>query len=152
MRVIIMGCGRRGSALAALLDAEGHDVTVLDVDAAAFSFLPDSFGGTEIVGNGTDEDSLRRAGIEQADAFVSTTRGDNRNVMAAQMAKHIFNVSRVITLIHDPIREEMYSALGLRTVSPTRIVAHSLREALLAEEGAPEPASGAAEQAQGENM
>jgi len=134
MRVIIMGCGRRGSALAALLDAEGHDVTVLDNDAAAFSFLPDSFGGTEIVGNGTDEDSLRRAGIEQADAFVSTTRGDNRNVMAAQMAKHIFSVPRVITLIHDPIREEMYRSLGLRTVSPTRIVAQSLREALLAEE------------------
>jgi trk system potassium uptake protein len=134
MRVIIMGCGRRGAALATMLDAEGHDVTVLDVDAAAFSFLPDSFGGTEIVGNGADVDSLRRAGIEQADAFVSTTRGDNRNVMAAQMAQHIFNVPRVITLVHDPIREEMYKALGLRTVSPTRIVAASLREALVAEE------------------
>jgi trk system potassium uptake protein TrkA len=151
MKVIIMGCGRRGSALAALLDSEGHDVTVLDVDAAAFSFLPDSFGGTEIVGNGTDEDSLRRAGIEQADAFVSTTRGDNRNVMAAQMAKHIFNVSRVITLIHDPIREEMYRSLGLRTVSPTRIIAHSLKEALLAEESVPEPSLSAGEAAQGGN-
>lgn len=134
MRVIIMGCGRRGAALATMLDTEGHDVTILDVDAAAFSFLPDSFAGTEIVGNGADEDSLRRAGIEQADAFVCTTRGDNRNVMAAQMAKHIFNVSRVITLVHDPIREEMYSSLGLRTVSPTRIVTRSLREALLAED------------------
>jgi len=148
MRVIIMGCGRRGSALAAMLDEEGHDVTVLDVDAAAFSFLPDSFGGTEIVGNGADEDSLRRAGIEQADAFVSTTRGDNRNVMAAQMAKHIFSVPRVISLIHDPIREEMYRSLGLRTVSPTRIVARSLREALLAEEPVPEASVGAGETAE----
>jgi trk system potassium uptake protein TrkA len=148
MRIIIMGCGRRGSALAAMLDSEGHDVTVLDVDAAAFSFLPDSFGGTEIVGNGTDEDSLRRAGIEQADAFVSTTRGDNRNVMAAQMAKHIFGVSRVITLVHDPIREEMYAALGLRTVSPTKIIARSLKEALLAEESAPESSGAASETAQ----
>ncbi|MGA2285738.1 MAG: TrkA family potassium uptake protein [Dehalococcoidia bacterium] len=146
MRVIIMGCGRRGAALATMLDGEGHDVTVLDVDAAAFSFLPDSFAGTEIVGNGADEDSLRRAGIEQADAFVCTTRGDNRNVMAAQMAKHIFNVPRVITLVHDPIREEMYRSLGLRTVSPTRIVAGSLREAILADDGG--EASGAAEEAQ----
>jgi trk system potassium uptake protein TrkA len=151
MRVIIMGCGRRGSTLAAMLDAEGHDVTVLDVDAAAFSFLPDDFGGTEIVGNGTDEDSLRRAGIEQADAFVSTTRGDNRNVMAAQMAKHFFNVPRVITLVHDPIREEIYRSLGLRTVSPTLIVARSLKEALLAEEGPPEAGGGAGEATQGEN-
>jgi len=148
MKVIIMGCGRRGSALAAMLDSEGHDVTVLDVDAAAFSFLPDSFGGTEIVGNGTDEDSLRRAGIEQADAFVSTTRGDNRNVMAAQMARHIFGVSRVITLVHDPIREEIYRALGLRTVSPTRIVAKSLKEALLAEESVAEPSVSSGETAQ----
>ncbi len=140
MRVIIMGCGRRGAALATMLDGEGHVVTVLDVDAAAFSFLPDSFAGTEIVGNGTDEDSLRRAGIEQADAFVSTTRGDNRNVMAAQMAKHIFNVSRVITLVHDPIREEMYRSLGFRTVSPTRIIAESLKEAILADGAGEEPA------------
>ncbi|HUS81780.1 MAG TPA: TrkA family potassium uptake protein [Dehalococcoidia bacterium] len=151
MRVIIMGCGRRGSTLAAMLDAEGHDVTVLDVDAAAFSFLPDDFGGTEIVGNGADEDSLRCAGIEQADAFVSTTRGDNRNVMAAQMAKHIFNVPRVITLVHDPIREEMYRSLGLRTVSPTLIVAHSLKEALLAEESALGGGVGGVEAAEGGN-
>jgi trk system potassium uptake protein TrkA len=151
MRVIIMGCGRRGSTLAAMLDAEGHDVTILDVDAAAFSFLPDDFGGTEIVGNGADEDSLRGAGVEQADAFVSTTRGDNRNVMAAQMAKHIFNVPRVITLVHDPIREEMYRSLGLRTVSPTLIVARSLKEALLAEESAPEAGVGGGEAAQGGN-
>jgi trk system potassium uptake protein TrkA len=146
MRVIIMGCGRRGAALATMLDGEGHDVTVIDVDAAAFSFLPDSFAGTEIVGSGTDEDSLRRAGIEQADVFVSTTRGDNRNVMAAQMAKHIFNVARVITLVHDPIREEMYRSLGFRTVSPTRIIAESLREAILADDGG--EATGAAAEAQ----
>ena len=147
MRVIIMGCGRRGAALAALLDAEGNDVTVLDIDAAAFSFLPDSFGGTEIVGNGTDEDSLRRAGIEQADAFVSTTRGDNRNVMAAQMAKHVFGVARVISLIHDPIREEMYGSLGLRTVSPTKIVAASLKEALQADEKTAEPMTAGGDEA-----
>ncbi len=134
MKIIIMGSGRRGSELAALMDREGHEVTVLDIDASAFSFLPDNFQGAKIVGNGIDEDVLRRAGIEQADAFICTTRGDNRNVMAAQMAKHLFNVPRVITLIHDPIREEMYRSLGLRTVSPTRVVAHYLKEALEADD------------------
>ncbi|MDI6857734.1 MAG: TrkA family potassium uptake protein [Dehalococcoidia bacterium] len=134
MKIIIMGSGRRGAEVAAALDREGHEVTILDTEPAAFSFLPDDFGGTKIVGNGIDEDALRRAGIEEADAFLSTTRGDNRNVMAAQIAKHLFNVPRVITLIHDPIREEMYRALGLRTVSPTRIVAHSLKEALEADD------------------
>lgn len=134
MKIIIMGSGRRGAEVAAALDREGHEVTVLDIEPAAFSFLPDDFGGAKIVGNGIDEDALRRAGIEEADAFVSTTRGDNRNVMAAQIAKHLFNVPRVITLIHDPIREEMYRALGLRTVSPTRIIANSLKEALEADD------------------
>lgn len=137
MKIIIMGSGRRGAELASLLDKEGHEVTVLDTEPAAFTFLPDDFGGTKIVGNGIDEDALRRAGIEEVDAFVSTTRGDNRNVMAAQIAKHLFNVPRVITLIHDPIREEMYRSLGLRTVSPTLIVAHSLKEALEADDTNP---------------
>jgi trk system potassium uptake protein TrkA len=137
MKIIIMGVGRRGAELASLLDKEGHQITVLDTEPAAFTFLPDDFGGMKIVGNGIDEDALRRAGIEEADAFVSTTRGDNRNVMAAQIAKHLFNIPRVITLIHDPIREEMYRSLGLRTVSPTRIVAHSLKDALEADDTQP---------------
>lgn len=142
MRVIIMGCGRRGAELATLLDADGHDVVVLDVEERAFRFLPDGFGGARIVGNGIDHDVLRRAGAERADAFVSTTRGDNRNVMAAQIAKHMFAVPRVLSLIHDPIREETYRALGLRTVSPTRVVARLLKEKLEAEEE-PEPVSSA---------
>lgn len=134
MRVIIMGCGRRGAELATLLDREGHEVVILDLDERAFRFLPDSFGGTKMVGNCIDQDVLRRAGAERSDAFVSCTRGDNRNVMAAQIAKHIFGVPRVLSLIHDPIREETYHALGLRTVSPTRVVARLLKEALEAEE------------------
>jgi len=138
VRVIIMGCGRRGAELAALLDREGHDVVILDLEERAFRFLPDGFGGTKIVGNGIDQDVLRRAGAERADAFVSTTRGDNRNVMAAQIAKHMFGVRRVVSLIHDPIRDETYRALGLRTVSPTRVVPRLLKDALEAEDE-PEP-------------
>lgn len=134
MQIIVMGSGRRGAEFASLMDREGHSVTVLDNDAAAFSFLPDDFHGRKIVANGLDEDALREAGIEHAEVFVVTTRGDNRNVMAAQMAKHIFNVPRVIALIHDPIREEMYRSLGLRTVSPTRIVAQRLKDLLEAEQ------------------
>jgi trk system potassium uptake protein TrkA len=134
MRVIIMGCGRRGAELATLLDADGHDVVILDIEERAFRFLPDGFGGSRIVGNGIDQDVLRRAGAERADAFVSTTRGDNRNVMAAQIAKYMFGVPRVLSLIHDPIREETYRALGLRTVSPTRVVARLLKEKLEAED------------------
>ena len=130
MKVIIMGCGRVGARLAALLDADGHTVTVLDRDAYSFRRLPSDFGGTALVGNGLDEEALRRAGIEEADAFVTVTQGDNRNVMAAQIAKHIFNVPKVVCRIYDPLRQELYQTLGLETISPTTIFAQILKEKL----------------------
>lgn len=127
MRILIMGCGRVGAHLAGLLDADGYSVTILDTDAYSFRRLPPDFKGTALVGDGIDEESLKRAGIEQADAFVAVTQGDNRNVMAAQIAKHIFEVPRVVCRIYDPIREEMYHSLGLETISPTREAAALLR-------------------------
>ena len=132
MRVVIMGCGRVGAQLAISLDRDGHDVTVLDLRESQFGrFLPNDFGGRKIVGDGRDQDVLRKAGVEGADAFVSCTAGDNRNVMAAQMAKHIFNVPRVVCRIYDPLREEMYKMLGLRTISPTKVGAQLLMDALM---------------------
>jgi trk system potassium uptake protein TrkA len=128
MKVIIMGCGRVGAQLASLLDAEGHQVTVLDNDTYSFRRLPSSFNGNALFGNGIDEESLRKAGIEDVDIFVALTQGDNRNVMACQIAKHIFNVPRVMCRIYDPLREEMYSALGLETISPTKVFAQLLKE------------------------
>ncbi len=128
MKILIMGCGRVGARLATLLDEDGHKVTVLDNDTYSFRRLPSSFGGTALYGNGTDEESLKKAGIEETDIFVAVTQGDNRNVMACQISKHIFKVPRVVCRIYDPLREEMYSALGLETISPTKIIAQLLKE------------------------
>lgn len=137
MKVIIMGCGRVGSELATELDREGNDVTILDVNSYQFTrFLPESFSGRKITGNGVDEDTLRRAGIEEADAFVAVTAGDNRNAMASQIAKHIFGVERVVCRIYDPIREQMYKNLGLRTIAPTRVGTQLVKEALTAQDDA----------------
>ena len=123
-----MGCGRVGGRLATLLDAEGHKVVIIDIDSYSFRWLPSTFKGTALVGNALDEETLIKAGIENADMFVSTTQGDNRNVMAAQMAKHIYNVPRVASRIYDPIREEMYSKLGIETISPTKVGAELLQK------------------------
>ncbi len=128
MNILIMGCGRVGARLAAIMAKEGHTVTILDLDSYSFRRLPTDFEGTATVGDGTDEDSLKRAGIEEADVFVAVTQGDNRNVMAAQIAKHIFNVPKVLCRIYDPIREELYHSLGLETISPTKVGAQLLRE------------------------
>ena len=128
MKVVIMGCGRVGAQLAALLDSDGHQVSVLDTNDYSFRRLPPDFSGTALLGNGTDEDVLKRASIEEADVFVAVTQGDNRNVMAAQIAKHIFNVPKVICRIYDPLRRELYSTLGLEAFSPTTIFAQMLKE------------------------
>ena len=130
MKVVIMGCGRVGAQLATLLDNDGHDVTVLDIDTYSFRRLPPTFGGTALQGNGIDEEALKRAGIEEADAFIVVTQGDNRNVMAAQIAKHIFNVPKVICRIYDPLRQELYQTLGLEAISPTTVFAQILKEKL----------------------
>jgi trk system potassium uptake protein TrkA len=130
MKVIIMGCGRVGAELATLFDREGQEVTILDIDPDSFGQLPAEFKGSRVVGNGIDQDVLRRVGLADADAFVAVTPGDNRNVMASQMAKHIFGVPRVVCRIFDPVRQELYHNLGLVTVSPTKEVARLLKEAL----------------------
>ena len=130
MKVVIMGCGRVGAQLAGMLDAEGHSVTVLDNNAYSFRRLPPNFGGIALLGNGIDEEALKKAGIEEADAFVAVTQGDNRNVMAAQIAKHIFDVPRAVCRIYDPLRWELYQTLGLETLSPTLTFTQMLKEKL----------------------
>jgi trk system potassium uptake protein TrkA len=128
MKILIMGCGRVGARLASMLDAGGHEVTIMDIDTYSFRRLPSSFSGTALFGNGIDQEVLKRAGIEGVDIFVALTQGDNRNVMSCQIAKHVFNVPRVICRIYDPLREEMYAALGLETISPTKVFAQLLKE------------------------
>ena len=128
MKIIIVGCGRVGAQLATLLDSDGHQVTVLDTDTYSFRRLPSTFNGTALAGNGVDQETLKKAGIEQVDVFIAVTQGDNRNVMAAQIAKHIFNVSKVICRIYDPIRQDLYSTLGIEAISPTTVFAQILKE------------------------
>jgi trk system potassium uptake protein TrkA len=125
-----MGCGRVGAQLAGLLDSEGHSVTVLDTDAYSFHRLPPTFKGTALTGNGLDQELLKKAGVVEADAFVAVTQGDSRNVLAAQIAKHIFHVPKVVCRIYDPGRQELYSTLGLEALSPTILFAQMLKEKL----------------------
>jgi trk system potassium uptake protein len=134
MNVVIVGCGRVGSTLAMLLDEEGHQVTVVDTDKAAFKHLPDAFKGVTYLGNGADLDVLRNIGIDRVDWFLALTQGDNRNLMSAQIAKEIFGVKRVIAKVNDPIRADIYRGKGILTFSRTTILAVLLR-AMLREEG-----------------
>ena len=130
MNIIIMGCGRVGAGLAQVLDAEGHKVTIIDVDSKRFDELSPDFSGMAFLGDATDEEVLRKAGMEQADAFVALTRNDERNAMAAQIAREIFNIPKVLCRIYDPLREEFYRGLGLEALSPVRVFVRLLQEKL----------------------
>jgi len=122
MKVVLMGCGRVGARVASILDHNGHAVTVIDTEARAFRRLSPEFGGDTVLGTGIDEDVLKSAGIETADAFIAVTNGDNRNIMAGQVARTMFNVREVIVRIYDPVREDTYRRLGLTTICPTTTI------------------------------
>ena len=122
MKIAIVGCGRVGAMLAAILDAGGNDVAIIDLSTTAFDRLPETFKGSAIRGNGTDEDVLRRAGTQGADLFLALTEGDNRNVMSAQLAAEALGVDKVIAKINDPLRATAYAELGLATLCRTGLM------------------------------
>jgi trk system potassium uptake protein TrkA len=126
MRTIIVGCGRVGANLAGRLVREGDEVTVIDLRTEAFDRLEDDFPGQANRADGTDEDALRRAGAEGADRFFALTEGDNRNILAAQLAAERFAIKTVVAKINDPVRAEAYAALGLATICRTTMMVETL--------------------------
>lgn len=128
-----MGCGRVGSSLARNLERLGHTVAVIDRDPVAFRRLGPDFQGNAVTGIGFDRDTMREAGIEQADAFAAVSNGDNSNIIAARVARETFGVHHVVARIYDSKRAEVYERLGIPTVATVRWTADQMLRALLAE-------------------
>jgi len=126
MRAVIVGCGRVGATMARALDTAGHEVTIVDLVTRSFDRLPATFRGNAVRGDGTDEDTLRRAGTEGADLFIALTEGDNRNVMAAQLAIEALGIQRVFAKVNDPVRAQAYAELGIGTICRTSMMADAL--------------------------
>jgi trk system potassium uptake protein TrkA len=126
MRAVIVGCGRVGATMARALETAGHDITIIDLLTRAFDRLPATFRGNAVRGDGTDEDTLRRAGAEDADLFLALTEGDNRNVMAAQLAVEALGIHRVYAKVNDPVRAHAYAELGIGTICRTTMMADGL--------------------------
>jgi trk system potassium uptake protein len=137
MFVLIVGSGRVGSAIAKSMLAEGHEVSVLDEDPEAIALLDkgqveswEDLGGRFTVGTALEIDALLAAGIDQADAFVASTDGDNTNLVIAQIAKRRFSVDRVVVRVLDPARANWYAEQGLQTVCPTQTAIELLEAAV----------------------
>jgi len=131
VHVVIMGCGRVGSALALRLQEAGHTVAIIDQDSSAFERLEESFTGQTVVGVGFDRDALRAAGIEGADAFAAVSSGDNSNIVAARVARETFGVPNVVARIYDPLRAEVYQRLGIPTVASVQWQTNQIMRRLL---------------------
>ncbi|MFI8536545.1 potassium channel family protein [Streptomyces aquilus] len=131
MRVIVVGCGRVGSALAAQLAGEDHDVRIIDRNPKTRRLLPADFSGQVLHGNGFSRTLLESAGIELADAFVAVTSGDNSNIVSARTAKETYRVPIVLARIYDPRRADIYRGLGIPTITSVRWTVHQLHQLLL---------------------
>ncbi len=131
MYFIIAGCMTIGASLAQILSEENHDVVVIDSDPKNLEALGSGFNGVTITGMPIDEDVLRNAGIEQADALAAVTRDDNMNIMIAQVAQNLFHVPKVITRLYSPERETVFREMGLTTVCPTSLAVNSIKALLL---------------------
>ncbi len=130
MRILVLGCGRLGARIAMDSVAEGHHVAIIDNDPRAFTRLPSDLDAVIVLGTGIDEDVQRSAGIESVDTFIAVTDDDNTNIMAAQIAKKVYNVENVLLRVYDPARAETYSELGLSVICPTRLVADVIEREL----------------------
>jgi trk system potassium uptake protein TrkA len=128
MKALVIGCGRVGATVARNLLSEGWDVTVVDENEDALSRLGENWPGAFVVGHGMDTDLLREAGIEDADAVVAATDGDNTNIVIGQVAQKRFDIGCVVVRVLDPARATFYSSRGMRVVNPTSTAIDSLME------------------------
>jgi trk system potassium uptake protein TrkA len=131
MKVVILGCGRSGSSLALQLSALGHNVTIVERSPESLRRLGKTYPCRIVLGNGLDIDTLEKADVAHCDAFFAMTRGDNTNLMAAQIVKRNFKIERVAVKVADPLRAEAYNKLGLFTINAAALLAGMCRDWLL---------------------
>lgn len=132
MYIIVAGCGKIGANLVKSLSNDGHDVVVIDPNEEAFTQLENGTNCLTVTGMPIDEDVLKSAGIEHADALLAVTSDDNVNIMTAQIAKQLYHVPHVVTRVYDPDKEEVIRQMGLCTVCPTMLTVSTI-STLLAE-------------------
>ncbi len=126
----MIGCGRVGSSVALELDRLGWEVVAIDEKEDALHRLGEHWSGGFVVGHGMDMGVLTEAGIEDADAVIVATDGDNTNLVIGQLAQKRFGIATTVIRVLDPARAALYKDLGLWTVCPTSTAIETLTEAV----------------------
>ncbi|MCW5938543.1 MAG: TrkA family potassium uptake protein [Fimbriimonadaceae bacterium] len=128
MKVVVLGCGRSGAMLAIQLSSQGHQVTLIERNPEALRRLGRSYPCRVVIGNGLEDEVLVKAGIEEADAFIAVTRGDNTNIMAAQIVQKRYKVAKVGVKVADPLRADAYRKMGLYCLNASALIAGMMRD------------------------
>lgn len=130
MKLVILGCSRVGALVATQLVSKGDEVSIIDQDPSSFKRLDKEFSGKTILGIGIDVEALKKAGIEEADAFIAVTNDDNTNLMAAQLVRQRFKTPKILLRVYGPKRAQAFKELGLNIICPTIDSAKKIEEFL----------------------
>ncbi|MCE5195957.1 MAG: TrkA family potassium uptake protein [Negativicutes bacterium] len=125
MQIIVIGCGKVGSSLAAQLIQQGHDVVILESDSELMH-LADNLNCVKLIGIPFDQDIMKQAGAETADVVCAVSQNDNVNIMSAQVAKEVFGVKKIITRVYDPNLKVICEQFGLDTICSTDLTVQAL--------------------------
>ncbi|MGD9115710.1 MAG: TrkA family potassium uptake protein [Dehalococcoidia bacterium] len=129
MYIIVVGGGQVGYYLAKALLDEGHEILVLEKDAARTNFICNDLGSVCVRGDGCEVTTLEEAGAARADMFVAVTGDDEDNLISCQAAKHKFNVAHTVARINNPKNEGIFKTLGINvTISSTKIILENIEE------------------------
>ena len=118
---VIAGCGRLGASIAGKLSDQKKDVMVIDCDKTAFRKLPGSYGGLTMTAGATEMERLAAADLDKAAAFIAVTDNDCVNICAAQIAKKIFHIPRVVARIYDEEKIDLVKNMGIDTICPSEL-------------------------------
>ena len=122
MNIVIMGCNGIAVNVAEKMAKNDHKITIIDVQADNFLIIEETENITTIIGDGTISNELEGAGIIESDIFLALEPSDNRNILAAQKVKSLYNPKTILCLVSDAKKDGIFRKLGLNVISTTSLI------------------------------
>ena len=133
-RIAVIGCGSLGTQIAIELSSSGNIVIVIDKDSKSFSALPthllESSRVVTAIGDGTQEVSLRQAGVQDVDLLIAATTRASVNLMSGQLARHVMRIPVVVCLVNDSKLLSIYENLGIKVINPDNLLMEAIKSGL----------------------
>ena len=122
MNIVIMGCNGIAINVAEKMANKENNISIIDVHADNFLIIDETENIKTIIGDGTVSTDLEGVGITESDIFLALEPNDNRNILASQKVKSLYNVKTILCLVSDPKKDGIYRKLGLNVISTTSLI------------------------------